>query len=72
MEVALSPKKKEEVEQMHDSTHDGRVFSSRVTLISAIKEFPGVTWPEVAGSLASRVTDNFQLLKPASSSCTCI
>ncbi|WP_217529310.1 hypothetical protein [Vibrio metschnikovii] len=32
------------------------------------KTFFDVTLPEVAGSLASRITDNFQILKPASSS----
>ncbi|MGR2887868.1 IS630 family transposase, partial [Vibrio vulnificus] len=31
-------------------------------------EFFNVTLPKVAGSLASRITDNFQILKPASSS----
>ncbi|MGR2888517.1 IS630 family transposase, partial [Vibrio vulnificus] len=31
-------------------------------------QFFNVTLPKVAGSLASRITDNFQILKPASSS----
>ncbi|MBF4295880.1 IS630 family transposase, partial [Vibrio anguillarum] len=34
---------------------------------SAIKNFFDVTLPKVADSLASRITDNFQILKPASS-----
>ena len=41
-------------------------FSSKREFTSAIKEFFDVTLPEVADSLVSRVTDNFQLLKPAS------
>ncbi|SUQ28089.1 DDE endonuclease [Vibrio vulnificus] len=32
------------------------------------KRFFDVTLPEVAGSLVSRITDNFQILKPAPSS----
>ncbi|EHZ2755083.1 IS630 family transposase, partial [Vibrio vulnificus] len=43
-------------------------FSSKLEFTSAIKKFFDVTLPDVAGSLASRITDNFQVLKPASSS----
>ncbi|MBT0122137.1 IS630 family transposase, partial [Vibrio campbellii] len=35
---------------------------------AAIDQFFTVTLPEIAGSLASRINDNFQVLKPASSS----
>ncbi|MGL5110554.1 MAG: IS630 family transposase, partial [Vibrio ordalii] len=42
--------------------------SSKATFTSAIKTFFDVTLPEVAGTLVSRITDNFQILKPASSS----
>ncbi|NLS56710.1 IS630 family transposase, partial [Vibrio aestuarianus subsp. francensis] len=35
---------------------------------TAINEFFNVTLPKVAASLLSRITDNFQILKPASSS----
>lgn len=53
---------------MNEHARNNAYFSSKKTFISAIKEFFDVTLPEVAGSLVSRITDNFQLLKPASSS----
>ena len=53
---------------MNEHVRDNVYFSSRRSFTSAIKEFFDVTLPEVAGSLTSRITDNFQLLKPASSS----
>ncbi|TMX30629.1 IS630 family transposase, partial [Vibrio sp. Hep-1b-8] len=34
----------------------------------AIDQFFTVTLPEIAGSLTSRINDNFQVLKPAFSS----
>ncbi|MGY5581629.1 IS630 family transposase, partial [Vibrio cincinnatiensis] len=43
-------------------------FPSKSAFTSAIKEFFDATLPKVAGSLVSRITDNFQILKPASSS----
>ncbi|MET1280358.1 IS630 family transposase, partial [Vibrio navarrensis] len=42
--------------------------SSKVEFTTAINEFFNVTLPKVAGSLVSRITDNFQILRPASSS----
>lgn len=53
---------------MNEHVRNNVYFSSKKTFISAINEFFDVTLPEVAGSLAYRITDNFQLLKPASSS----
>lgn len=53
---------------MNEYGRNNVYFSSKKAFTSAIKEFFDVTLPEVAGSLASRITDNFQLLKPASSS----
>lgn len=53
---------------MNEHARNNVYFSSKREFISAIKEFFDVTLPEVAGSLVSRITDNFQLLKPASSS----
>ncbi|MFI3276425.1 MAG: IS630 family transposase, partial [Vibrio sp.] len=35
---------------------------------AAIEQFFTVTLPEIADSLTSRISDNFQVLKPASSS----
>ena len=53
---------------MNEHARNNVYFSSKREFISAIKEFFDATLPEVAGSLVSRITDNFQLLKPASSS----
>lgn len=53
---------------MNEHARNNAYFSSKKTFISTIKEFFDVTLPEVAGSLVSRITDNFQLIKPASSS----
>uniref|UniRef100_UPI000E64FB41 IS630 family transposase n=1 Tax=Vibrio cholerae TaxID=666 RepID=UPI000E64FB41 len=53
---------------MNEHARNNVYFSSKREFISAIKEFFDVTLPKVAGSLVSRITDNFQLLKPASSS----
>ncbi|ASG00398.1 hypothetical protein CEG15_09520 [Vibrio anguillarum] len=39
-----------------------------IEFTTAINEFFNVTLPNVAGSLVSRITDNFQIMKPASSS----
>ncbi len=43
-------------------------FSSKVAFTMAINEFFNVTLPKFTDSLVSRITDNFQILKPASSS----
>jgi transposase len=53
---------------MNEHARNNVYFSCKREFISAIREFFDVTLPEVAGSLVSRITDNFQLLKPASSS----
>ncbi|HFG1882368.1 TPA: IS630 family transposase, partial [Vibrio cholerae] len=50
---------------MNEHARNNVYFSSKREFISAIKEFFDVTLPKVAGSLVSRITDNFQLLKPA-------
>ncbi len=52
---------------MNEHVRNNIYFSSK-SETSAIKEFFDGTLPEVAGSLVSRITDNFQILKPASSS----
>ncbi len=52
---------------MNDHVRNNIYFPSKPALTSAINEFFDVTLPEVAGSLASRITDNYQILKPASS-----
>lgn len=53
---------------MNEHVRNNTYFPSKVAFTSAIKEFFNVTLPKVAGSLTSRITDNFQLLEPASSS----
>ncbi len=53
---------------MNEHTWNNVYFSSKKAFISAVKEFFDVALSEVTGSLESRITDNFQLLKPASSS----
>ncbi|HCE2839724.1 TPA: IS630 family transposase, partial [Vibrio cholerae] len=47
---------------MNEHARNNVYFSSKREFISAIKEFFDVTLPKVAGSLVSRITDNFQLL----------
>lgn len=53
---------------MNEHVRNNTYFPSKVAFTSAIKEFFNVTLPKVAGSLTSRITDNFQLPEPASSS----
>ncbi|MBT0257161.1 IS630 family transposase, partial [Vibrio campbellii] len=53
---------------MNEHVRNNVYFPSKAAFTSAIKTFFDVTLPEVAGSLVSRITDNFQILKPASSS----
>lgn len=55
---------------MNEHARSNVYFSTKQTLlpIFAIKEFFDVTLPEIAGSLVSRITDNFQILNPTSSS----
>ncbi len=51
---------------MNEHARNNSYFSSKAEFTTAINEFFNVTLPEVAGSLVSRITDNFQILKPAS------
>ncbi|MDF4877447.1 IS630 family transposase [Vibrio parahaemolyticus] len=53
---------------MNEHVRNNIHFPSKSAFTSAIKEFFDATLPKVAGSLVSRITDNFQILKPASSS----
>ncbi len=53
---------------MNEHVRNDIYFSSKQAFSSAINEFFDVTLPEIAGSLVSKITDNFQLQKPASSS----
>ncbi|MDS1861316.1 transposase, partial [Vibrio vulnificus] len=53
---------------MNEHVRNNIYFPSKQAFTSAIKTYFDVTLPEVAGSLVSRITDNFQILKPASSS----
>ena len=53
---------------MNEHVRNNVYFPSKTACTSAIKKFFDVTLPEVAGSLVSRITDNFQVLIPASSS----
>ena len=53
---------------MNEHVRNNIYFPSKSAFTSAIKEFFDATLPKVAGSLVSRITDNFQILKPASSS----
>ncbi|MFH0258859.1 IS630 family transposase, partial [Vibrio rumoiensis] len=43
-------------------------FPTKASFKGAIDTFFDVTLPEVASSLMSRINDNFQVLKPATSS----
>ncbi len=52
---------------MNEYARNNIYFSSKVEFTTAINEFFNVTLPKVAGPLLSRITDNFQILKPASS-----
>ena len=53
---------------MNEHVGNNVYFPSKTALTSAIKKIFDVTLPEVAGSLVSRIIDNFQVLIPASSS----
>jgi transposase len=55
---------------MNEHARNNIYFSSKPEFTSAIKQFFDVTLPEFAGTLVSRITENFQILKPASSSWT--
>ncbi len=53
---------------MNEHVRNNIYFSSKIKFISAFKGFFDVTLPEIAGSLASRSTDNFHFLTLAFSS----
>ncbi len=53
---------------MNEYARNNIYFSSKAEFTTAINEFFNVMLPKVAGSLLSRITDNFQILKPAYSS----
>ncbi|MGF1740504.1 IS630 family transposase [Vibrio profundum] len=53
---------------MNERSRNNVYFKNKRDFKSAIDQFFAVTLPEIAGSLTSRINDNFQVLKPASSS----
>lgn len=53
---------------MNEHSRNNVYFKSKREFREAIENFYTVTLPEIAGSLISRINDNFQVLKPASSS----
>jgi len=53
---------------MNEKSRNNVYFKSKRDFKAAIDQFFAVTLPEIAGSLTSRINDNFQVFKPASSS----
>ena len=53
---------------MNEKSRNNVYFKRKRDFKAAIDQFFAVTLPEIAGSLTSRINDNFQTLKPASSS----
>ncbi len=53
---------------MNEKSRNNVYFKRKRDFKTAIDQFFAVTLPEIAGSLTSRINDNFQVLKPASSS----
>lgn len=53
---------------MNEKSRNNVYFKSKRDFKEAITQFFTVTLPEIAGSLTSRINDNFQVFKPASSS----
>ncbi|MCG9766561.1 IS630 family transposase, partial [Vibrio alginolyticus] len=53
---------------MNEQVRNNVYFKSKRDFEAAIGRFFTVILPEIAGSLASRINDNFQVLNPASSS----
>ncbi len=53
---------------MNEQVRNNVYFKSKRDFEAAIRRFFTVSLPEIAGSLASRINDNFQMLNPASSS----
>uniref|UniRef100_UPI0026162007 transposase n=1 Tax=uncultured Vibrio sp. TaxID=114054 RepID=UPI0026162007 len=53
---------------MNEKSRNNVYFKTKRDFKAAIDQIFSVTLPEIAGSLTSRINDNFQVLKPASSS----
>lgn len=53
---------------MHECARNNRYFANKRDFRAAIFNFFTATLPEMAGSLSSRLNDNFQVMKQASSS----
>ena len=53
---------------MNEKSRNNVYFKNKRDFKEAIDQFFTVTLPEIAGSLTSRINDNFQVFKPASSS----
>ena len=53
---------------MNEKSRNNVYLKNKRDLKAAIDQFFTVTLPEIADSLTSRINDNFQVLKPASSS----
>ena len=53
---------------MNEKSRNNVYFKTKHDFKAAIDQFFTVTLPEIADSLTSRINDNFQVLKPASSS----
>ncbi len=53
---------------MHEHARNNIYFPTKASFRDAINRFFDVTLPKVAGSLTTRINDNFQVLKPATSS----
>lgn len=53
---------------MNEFVRNNRVFQTVKEFRKAIKEFFHVTWKEIAYTMVDRITDNFQIVKQASSS----
>ncbi len=53
---------------MHEYARNNVYFPTKASFKDAIDTFFDVILPEVASSLVSRINDNFQVVKPATSS----
>ncbi len=53
---------------MHEHARNNVYFPTKASFKDAINRFFDVTLPKVAGSLTTRINDNFQVLKSATSS----
>jgi transposase len=53
---------------MNEQVRNNQVFHKAKDFKAAIMNFFALTWPQIAQSMVDRINDNFQILKPASSS----